>query len=498
MARFTRWLLVSSAVALYAALWAAPGFAETKPAAAQKPMTPAEAKQKDAEAKAKAIASAQRAYESGTKAFEAGKMAESVGLLSTALSGGGLPASQMAKALYYRGVAHRKQGKPAQAMSDLTTAIWVSGGLSDSDRAQAIEQRAGAYREAGLGDAPPTVARAEPVPSTPAAAAPVVAAAPAAPVAAETQVAAAPAMDQTPNAPMPGAAAAEAAANRAAAKQATSGSVWQSNPFDSAPPAAPAAAAPPAVQAPVEVAVAPPATDLAPAPTVATAPAVVAPAPAVAEPAPSLAALPAVTSEPAPSEPSVLSQAGKSISQAGNSIGNFFGNIFNSQGGTQTPAEPAGSAVAATAPEPLTSSSEVMTAQDPNGAATSAGWADTTKVQTAAVARTATPGPQTGGQNLSTGAIRPAATAPPVAKGKYKLQVAAVRSRAEAEGLAQQLRSQYGASLNGREPLVDEAVIGGFGTLYRVRVGPYADANEPNKLCSAIKPGGFDCLVVTQ
>jgi hypothetical protein len=73
-----------------------------------------------------------------------------------------------------------------------------------------------------------------------------------------------------------------------------------------------------------------------------------------------------------------------------------------------------------------------------------------------------------------------------------------VRTRAEAEDLAQKLRSQYGAGLAGREPLVDEAVIGGFGTLYRVRVGPYADAKEPDKLCNAIKPGGFDCLVVTQ
>ncbi len=62
----------------------------------------------------------------------------------------------MAKALYYRGTAYRKQGKPAQAISDLTTAAWLKGGLSDSDRAQAMEQRQLAYSEAGLGSQAPS------------------------------------------------------------------------------------------------------------------------------------------------------------------------------------------------------------------------------------------------------------------------------------------------------------------------------------------------------
>ena len=42
--------------------------------------------------------------------------------LSQALQGG-LPSRQMAKALYHRGVAYRRQGKPAQAISDLTSAL---------------------------------------------------------------------------------------------------------------------------------------------------------------------------------------------------------------------------------------------------------------------------------------------------------------------------------------------------------------------------------------
>jgi cell division protein FtsN len=82
--------------------------------------------------------------------------------------------------------------------------------------------------------------------------------------------------------------------------------------------------------------------------------------------------------------------------------------------------------------------------------------------------------------------------------GKYKLQVAAVRSREEAERLAQ--------SLHGFQPVrdgvvtaeIDETVIGSMGTFYRVRLGPYADAKEPGQLCKTLKPQGFDCLVVTQ
>jgi cell division protein FtsN len=91
-----------------------------------------------------------------------------------------------------------------------------------------------------------------------------------------------------------------------------------------------------------------------------------------------------------------------------------------------------------------------------------------------------------------------ATAAPASAGGKYKLQVAAVRSRDEAERLAQTLHS-YPAVRDGIVSAeIDEAVIGSMGTFYRVRLGPYADASEPGQLCKTLKPQGFDCLVVTQ
>ncbi len=178
------------------------GWASAQTAPANAPAKPAAAKPGEApdpkQAKAAAIAAAQKAYDTGTKSFESGKYKEASAQLSSALAGGGLPSQQMAKALYYRGVANRKLGKPAQAMSDLTTAIWVSGGLSDSDRAAAIENRQAAYREAGLGDQAPADINPDPVASTAKVAAPVAVAsssspAPAVPAGAPAVAAVAPA-----------------------------------------------------------------------------------------------------------------------------------------------------------------------------------------------------------------------------------------------------------------------------------------------------------------
>ena len=129
-------------------------------------------------AEKKPAASGVKSYEAGAKAFEAGKFGPAIQSLSTALSTGGLSSQQMAKALYYRGAAYRKTGKSAQAISDLTSAVWLKNGLSDADRAAAMEQRQAAYQEAGLGtatpigtpplDAPAAVANTtQPSPATP-------------------------------------------------------------------------------------------------------------------------------------------------------------------------------------------------------------------------------------------------------------------------------------------------------------------------------------------
>jgi cell division protein FtsN len=102
-----------------------------------------------------------------------------------------------------------------------------------------------------------------------------------------------------------------------------------------------------------------------------------------------------------------------------------------------------------------------------------------------------------GKKHVQVAAVTPAAAAPVARQGKYKVHIAALRSRAEAEALAAQLVAQHGADLANHAPTVDEAVIGSMGTFYRVRIGGYASQDEPRGLCNKLRTSGLDCLVVT-
>ena len=97
-------------------------------------------------------ASPQAEIENASKLLAAGKTEPAVAVLSNVISGGNLPATVMARALYLRGTAYRQQSKPALAISDLTSALWLKSGLNDVDRADATQQRAAAYSEAGLSE----------------------------------------------------------------------------------------------------------------------------------------------------------------------------------------------------------------------------------------------------------------------------------------------------------------------------------------------------------
>jgi hypothetical protein len=130
--------------------------AEPKPA---KTATKAKVPTKAAKATAKAEtaakadpAEAQRALDAAQKAFQASKLDVALAQVNRALAIGGAPPSVIAKALHLRGMIYRKQGKPAQAIADLTGALYLKGGLTDAERADALRNRAAAYREAGLTD----------------------------------------------------------------------------------------------------------------------------------------------------------------------------------------------------------------------------------------------------------------------------------------------------------------------------------------------------------
>jgi hypothetical protein len=137
MGRHWRRGVIAAVAAALGAACSAGAYAEAKkePAAKAKRQDPVEA---------------QRAIEAATKMLRAGKPDQAVQSLSATLAGGNLPPAVMAKALYLRGVAHRQLKKPAQALSDLTLALWLRGGLGGEEREDARKQRIETYADAGL------------------------------------------------------------------------------------------------------------------------------------------------------------------------------------------------------------------------------------------------------------------------------------------------------------------------------------------------------------
>ena len=105
---------------------------------------------------------------SGIKSYEAGRMDKAVATLTKAISGGGLSTQDLAKALYYRGLAHQRSNQSAQAIADLTSAVWMKGGLSPSEQQAALAARSKAYAAVGVSDpGPPAQSIGKPSPAAP-------------------------------------------------------------------------------------------------------------------------------------------------------------------------------------------------------------------------------------------------------------------------------------------------------------------------------------------
>ncbi|MCB1526118.1 MAG: SPOR domain-containing protein [Hyphomicrobiaceae bacterium] len=333
----------------------------------------------------------EQALKRGIAAYQKNAFALAVGACSSALSSGGLSTQDTAKALYYRGLSYRRQGRAALAISDLTNALWLKDGLDGKERADALVNRAAAYKAAGIAD---------------------------------------------PGAPQ--------------AREASA-------------PASPAGSSDDGI----------------------TTAALTSSEPAASAPTPSSRPANSTASQTPPAQSAQTPAAPGQSSNPLGGIGSFFGNLFS--GGSS---QQAANAPSTDAPDPA---NEVTTASTGSSAVSS--WSSSTQVQSGQFA------PSQRNQNSRPQPQRTAALASPNTsskhKGKYKLQVGAVRSRAEAERLAKRFASEHGNQIDGRALDVQEAVFGNMGTFYRVNVGPYASAKEPDKLCKAMRGSGYDCLVVT-
>lgn len=402
----------------------------------------------DAAQKAAETEAAKKAYDAGLKAFAAGKFKPSIEQLSVAISSGKLSSTELAKALFTRGRAYKKDNQAGFAISDLTSAIWLKNGLSPDEQKSAMDERSEAYRMAGLAD---TGSRPDQrVIGTPAAAS-----APATNVTAN----AAPG----PNAGSAGLSAA-AVAEAASAQKAAAGTATAS-----------AQNTPPPVSGETTL-------------QSAAAGSVAAPA---EKPASSGIAgffgwgqsSPAPQPEPvaAPAAPSTGSSFTQTVTAIPGNVSGFFSNMFSSSGSSA--AAPAAESPAAQ-PVGVTTASTVAVAPETSSwssATTVANPAqrDVVRAEKASYSREAQP------------------SAAALTKGKFKIHIAALRSKAQADALAQKLIAEHGAELGNHLPVVDSAVIGSMGTFYRVRIGGYASQTEPRSLCNKLRSSGLDCLVVT-
>ncbi|MCV0371406.1 SPOR domain-containing protein [Filomicrobium sp.] len=300
----------------------------------------------------------------GVKAFEKGKMDQAIAELTKGLKSGGLAPKDTAKALYYRGLANRRSGRPAQAISDLTSAVWLKEGLTETERKTALENRSAAYGEAGLKD--------------------------------------------------PGMVEAKGAAD--------SGTTVSSQ-----------------------------------------------------------------SSSGSGSSTTVSSSSGSSSNPL-SGVGDFFSGLFGGGSSSSANASPSASDT------PPASGLETAS----TGPSVSA-WDSTTQKSTGA---TPTPPPtqqwQTAARPTKQAAVAPpskAAAPTKKLKGRYEVQVAAVRSRDEAERLALELSKKHASILGARVPEIEETVFGNMGTFYRISIGPFAKADDTASVCKALKAGGYDCMV---
>ena len=411
-----------------------------KPQAAPATAAPAAGAQQDEAAqKQKEAAAAHASYDAGVKSYQAGKYEPAVQSLSAALRGGGLSSTDMARALFYRGVAYKKQSKPGLAISDLTSSLWLKNGLTDAERANATAERADAYRLAGLGDGnsgTETVSVADP-----------------------NKTAAAKTVSESAPVAAPSVAAPQA--QRAAAQTESLGAqsyVSTSVADGVAAPAPRASRAPQGDQ--LLAAINQNQPDLAPA----------------------AAATPVLSAAPMES----ADTSATATSGGASTVSGFFSNMF---GGAKASSAPAPVTTASTTPAAATSSWN-----DTTSTAGSVAAGKAAKATTGAKVAAATPA---AAFTTSAAAAPPVVAAAPVKGGKYKIHIAAVRSKAEADALAQKLVQQHGSALASRSPTVDQAVIGSMGTFYRVRIGSFATAEEPRGLCNTLRTSGVDCLVVT-
>jgi cell division septation protein DedD len=313
----------------------------------------------DAKAKKKQDpAEAQRTIDAALKQVLAGKLEQAVQAATATMAGGNLPPAIMAKALYVRGMAYRKQGRTAQAISDLTGALWLKGGLGGEDRESAAKEKAAAYADAGLAD--------------------------------------------------PG-------ASPPAPKSAGGGGNWLSGIFGLGSDPSP----PPKAQ-------------------------------------PKVSSAPPPEAGPPPSPPPKAPPGPRTLSS------------WSSSTEVQEP------------PPKSPPKASLLKAPPPKAPPPKA------------------PSPKAPPPPKTAKAAPPPAPSGKKALGPHQVQLAAMRTEAEALALAAKAKRDHASLLGSRGQSIERQVYGNMGAYYRVRFGPFASTQETQTVCAKLRGSGIDCLPVNQ
>lgn len=79
--------------------------------------------------------------------------------------------------------------------------------------------------------------------------------------------------------------------------------------------------------------------------------------------------------------------------------------------------------------------------------------------------------------------------------GSHLVQIGAFRSQEEADGQWSKLQGKLGGYLDGKSNDVERADLGDKGVYYRLRIGPFASADDAKTYCAGLKDRGTDCLI---
>lgn len=347
--------------------------------------------------------------------------------------------AQIAEALYLRGVAYRRMGNPARAISDIGAAIWL--GLSGSDKARALVNKGLAYRAVGL----------------------------------SSQAEAAIAQARQSSGGVDGILAQESRATVASLNSSPLSDGVSESTWSRLVPTVPSVG------------------DLVPSmPSFGSSSSSSASASAP-EPSPEQASQPEQTATrtaaAAPTTGWGAEVADESASQ-GSAVSRWFGSLTGDSASPSPPEPgpaPSASTTTTTTTSPTPTAVQRTTAAPPPSAES---WAANTSAQ-----REGEGGTAIGRWFSRQTSSEPSQPSAAPQSGGYTVQLANSQSPGDAQALWKKAKASN-PQLASTTSRIEKVDIGDFGTFYTVKIGPYATSAESTKVCNALKRGGTDCSVV--